>query len=48
MIQPTYAQQPYPQGGANAVAINIFNPQAYGSQPAQPQGQPGQHVHPGP
>lgn len=31
MIQPT-AQQMYPQqGGANAVAINIYNPQAYGA-----------------
>ena len=35
MIQPTNAVQPYPQtGGANAVSINIFNPQAYGSAPA--------------
>ena len=33
-------QQPYPQaGGANAVAINIYNPQAYGSA-AQPMQQP--------
>ena len=32
MIQPTNIQQPYPaQGGANAVSINIYNPQAYGS-----------------
>lgn len=32
MIQPTNAQQLYPQkGGANAVNINIYNPQAYGS-----------------
>ncbi len=32
MIQPTNVQQPYPQqGGANAVSINIYNPQAYGS-----------------
>ncbi len=38
MIQPNYAQQPIPQaGGANAVAINIFNPQAYGA--ANPQQQ---------
>ena len=35
MIQPTNAQQTYPQGGANAVSINIFNPQAYGSAPQQ-------------
>ena len=38
MIQPTNMQmpmqQPYPQqGGANAVSINIYNPQAYGSAP---------------
>ena len=34
MIQPTNAQQLYPQqGGANAVSINIYNPQAYGSTP---------------
>ena len=38
MIQPTNVQMPmqaqYPQqGGANAVAINIYNPQAYGSTP---------------
>ena len=34
MIQPTNAQQLYPQPtGANAVAINIYNPQAYGSAP---------------
>lgn len=36
MIQPTNTQIPmqYPQqGGANAVAINIYNPQAYGSTP---------------
>ena len=36
MIQPTNMQNAmptYPQGGANAVAINIFNPQAYGSNP---------------
>lgn len=40
MIQPTYAQQPIPQtGGANAVAINILNPQAFGApQQAQPYG----------
>ncbi len=31
MIQPTNAQLPIPQGGANAVNINIYNPQAYGS-----------------
>lgn len=32
MIQPTNMQTPYPQqGGANAVSINIYNPQAYGS-----------------
>lgn len=37
MIQPTNAQQLYPQaGGANAVSINIYNPQAYGAG-AQPQ-----------
>ena len=37
MIQPTNMQA-YPQqgGGANAVAINIYNPQAYGSTPNQP------------
>lgn len=35
MIQPTNAQQIYPQptGGANAVSINIYNPTAYGSTP---------------
>lgn len=34
MIQPTNAQQLYPQaGGANAVSINIYNPTAYGSTP---------------
>lgn len=34
MIQPTNLQMPYPQqGGANAVAINIYNPQAYGATP---------------
>ena len=34
MIQPTNAQQLYPQqGGANAVSINIYNPQAYGATP---------------
>lgn len=34
MIQPTNAQQLYPQaGGANAVSINIYNPAAYGSTP---------------
>ncbi|MBR5305177.1 MAG: HEAT repeat domain-containing protein [Candidatus Gastranaerophilales bacterium] len=36
MIQPTNMQNAmptYPQGGANAVAINIFNPQAYGTNP---------------
>ena len=32
MIQPTNAQPLYPQqGGANAVSINIYNPQAYGA-----------------
>ena len=33
--QPNIAQQPqlYPQGGANAVSINIYNPQAYGTTP---------------
>ncbi len=36
MIQPTNAQQLYPQqGGANAVSINIYNPQAYGGAQAQ-------------
>ncbi len=40
MIQPTNAQQLYPQaGGANAVSINIYNPQAYGAG-AQPQQAP--------
>ncbi len=39
MIQPTNAQLPMPQGGANAVSINIFNPQAYGSAPATQQAQ---------
>ena len=41
MIQPTNMQ--YPQaGGANAVAINIYNPQAYGgtNAPASAQGVP--------
>jgi len=36
MIQPNYAQlnPQYPQpGGANAVSINIYNPQAYGQSP---------------
>jgi len=34
MIQPTNMQTPYPQqGGANAVSINIYNPQAYGGTP---------------
>ena len=34
MITPTNAQQLYPQpAGANAVAINIYNPQAYGNAP---------------
>ena len=33
MIQPTNAQQPMPQGGANAVSINIWNPQAFASAP---------------
>lgn len=36
MIQPNYAQlnPQYPQpGGANAVSINIYNPQAYGQTP---------------
>lgn len=34
MIQPMNAQQAYPaQGGANAVNINILNPQAYGTTP---------------
>ncbi|MBR1617597.1 hypothetical protein IJ670_05535, partial [bacterium] len=38
MIQPTNMQQPYPaQGGANAVSINIFNPQAYGAAQNQQQ-----------
>ena len=36
MIQPTNAQLPIPQGGANAVSINIYNPQAYGSTVQQP------------
>ena len=33
--QPNIAQLPlnHPQGGANAVSINIYNPQAYGSTP---------------
>ena len=33
--QPNIAQLPqsYPQGGANAVSINIYNPQAYGTAP---------------
>ncbi|MBR3604936.1 MAG: HEAT repeat domain-containing protein [Candidatus Gastranaerophilales bacterium] len=41
MIQPTNMQYPQ-QGGANAVSINIYNPQAYGgtSMPAQAQGVP--------
>ncbi len=36
MVQPINPQQiyPNPNGGANAVAINIFNPQAYGSAPS--------------
>ena len=35
-IQQPYQQIPYPQqGGANAVSINIYNPQAYGGTPAQ-------------
>ena len=37
MVQSTNMLNPYPQqGGANAVAINIYNPQAYGA-PAQQQ-----------
>lgn len=48
MIQPTYNQQLGPQqtpqpGGANAVAINIYNPQAYGSTPASNQVNPYQN-----
>ncbi len=40
MIQPTNLQNPYPQqGGANAVSINIFNPQAYASAPSGQQNQ---------
>ena len=36
MIQPTNAQLPITQpSGANAVSINIYNPQAYGSAPQQ-------------
>jgi len=36
MIQPTNAQPLYPQqGGANAVSINIYNPQAYAGQMPQ-------------
>ena len=40
-IQSTNMQYPQ-QGGANAVSINIYNPQAYGgtSMPAQAQGVP--------
>ena len=35
--QPNFAQLPQtlPQNGANAVSINIYNPQAYGSSPQQ-------------
>lgn len=34
MIQPTNMQTQYPQqGGANAVSINIYNPQAFGGSP---------------
>ena len=41
MIQPTNAQLPIPQqGGANAVSINIYNPQAYGNTPTQQQQAP--------
>ncbi len=41
MIQPTNAQQLYPaQGGANAVSINIFNPQAYGAAAGNGQTEP--------
>ena len=37
MIQPTNAQLPITQpSGANAVSINIYNPQAYGSAAQQP------------
>ena len=37
MIQPTNTQMPIPQSsGANAVNINIYNPQAYGNAPQQP------------
>lgn len=48
MIQPTNTQQAYPQpGGANAVSINIYNPQAYGSAPnAQAQQVPYQYQYP--
>ena len=38
MIQPTNMQYPQ-QGGANAVSINIYNPQAYGSTGAVNPGQ---------
>lgn len=36
--QPNFAQMPlaYPQGGANAVSINIYNPQAYGASAQAP------------
>ena len=38
MVQSTNMLNPYPQqGGANAVAINIYNPQAYGAPAAQQQ-----------
>lgn len=45
MTQPLNAQQLYPQqGGANAVSINIYNPQAYGNMPQT--GQAPQNVAP--
>ena len=38
MVQSTNMLNPYPQqGGANAVAINIYNPQAYGAPATQQQ-----------
>ena len=41
MVQSTNMLNPYPQqGGANAVAINIYNPQAYGAPASQAQNVP--------
>ena len=49
MIQPTNAQPLYPQqGGANAVSINIYNPQAYAGQAPQQMAQPAPYAYQNP